>query len=107
MKAGITALTCAGVVALANACTSDSSGPGNLPSCETQGTPVSLAVAAFTSIDPATDSGCVTFAANASSDTMEYLVLPWSGGGELGATAPFALQSATPVASPLRSVAFQ
>jgi hypothetical protein len=51
------------------------------------------------SIDPATDSGCVTFAANTLPDTAEYLVLPWSGGGTPGSSASFVLQSATPVAS--------
>src|SRR6266550_9138632 len=73
--------------------------PGTLPSCGTQGTQLTLAVAAFTSIDPATDSGCVTFAANTSPDTVEYLVLPWSAGGNTGSSAPFALESATPLAS--------
>src|SRR6266516_7481266 len=92
-------LFCAGVLTLANACTSDSSGPGTLPSCGTQGTQLTLAVAAYASIDPATDSGCVTFAANTSPDTTEYLVLPWSAGGNPGSSAPFALESATPLAS--------
>jgi len=99
--ASIARITIPAVLAclLASACASDSSGPGTLPSCGTQGTQLTLAVAAFTSIDPATDSGCVTFAANTSPDTVEYLVLPWSAGGNPGSSAPFALESATPLAS--------
>jgi hypothetical protein len=82
-----------------NACSSsDAAGPP-LPSCGAHGTQITLAVGAYTSIDPATDSGCVTFAANTLPDTAEYLVLPWSGGGTPGSSAPFVLQSATPVAS--------
>jgi hypothetical protein len=83
---------------LATACSNSAAGPGGLPSCGAHGTQLALAVGAYTSIDPATDSGCVTFAANTGADTAEYLVLPWSAGG-LSATAPFKLQSATPVAS--------
>lgn len=89
-------LTCAGVYAFA-AC-ADSSGPkNNLASCGAHGLSLTLGVGQYQVTDPATDSGCVTFAANTSADTAEYLVLPWSGGGTLGATSPFALQSAAPV----------
>jgi len=80
------------------ACSSDSAGPG-LPSCGAHGTQLTLAVGAYTSIDPASDSGCVTFAANTAADTAEYLVLPWSTGGTPGASAPFMLQAAAPVSS--------
>jgi len=95
----VSLLAVVGGLALASACTSDSSGPGKLPSCGAHGTQISLAVAAYTFIDPATDSGCVTFAANTSPDTAEYLVLPWSAGGNPGSSAPFKLESATPLAS--------
>src|SRR3989442_2562371 len=94
-----TVLTCAGVFALTAACSESSAGPPPLPSCGARGTQLSLAVAAYTSLNPATDSGCVTFAANTAADTAEYLVLPWSGGGTPGSSAPFALQSTAPVAS--------
>ena len=88
-------LTCAGVYAFA-AC-SDTAGPNNnLPSCGASATHLSLAVAAYALTNTTTDSGCVSFPANGSSDTAEYLVLPWSAGGTLGATAPFALQSENP-----------
>jgi len=88
-----------GSVALAIACSSDSAGPSPLPSCGAHGTQLSLAVAQYTSINPASDSGCVTFVANAGADTAEYLVLPWSAGGTPQTSAPFQLQSATPLAS--------
>jgi hypothetical protein len=93
---------------LTSACSSDSAGPGTLPSCGAHGTQLSpLAVGAYTSIDPATDSGCVTFAANTAPDTAEYLVLPWSTGGTPQLSAPFVLQSAAPVASIAMSRAFE
>jgi hypothetical protein len=97
MKVRHAVLTCAGVIALAS-CSESSAGPGPLPSCGAHGTQLSLAVGAYTSINPASDSGCVTFAANSAADTAEYLVLPWSTGGT-GSSAPFMLQSASPVAS--------
>ncbi len=93
-----TLLTCAGVLAFTG-CSESSAGPSHLPSCGAHGTQLSLAVGAYTSINPASDSGCVTFAANTSPDTAEYLVLPWSGGGTPGSSAPFTLQSAAPAAS--------
>jgi len=80
------------------ACPGSSVGPG-LPSCGAAGTQLTLAVGQYTSIDPASDSGCVTFAANTAADTAEYVVLPWSTGGTLGLSTPFRLQSATPVPS--------
>src|SRR6266571_6853143 len=100
MKVRHTVLICAGVVALAS-CSDSSAGPGNLPSCGAHGTQLTLAVGADTSIDPASDSGCVTFAANTAADTAEYLVLPWSTGGTPATSAPFTLQSATPLAAAL------
>ena len=92
----IAAAAVPGIVLLLAAC-SNSSGP-RLASCSTPGTQLSLVPAADTSIDPASDTGCVTFAANASTiDSAEYLVLPQSGGGAAGSSAPFLLRSATPV----------
>jgi len=86
-------------LALAVACSSgDAVGP-RLASCGAHGTQLTLAVGAYSSIDPASDSGCVTFAANTAADTAEYLVLPWSTGGTPGASAPYMLQAATPVPS--------
>lgn len=101
----LAALASFGGLALTIAC-SNSAGPGGLPSCGAPGTQLSLAVGAYTSIDPASDSGCVTFAANTAADTAEYLVLPWSAGGTVGTSAPFMLQSAEPAASIAMSRAF-
>ena len=98
-------LASVGGLVLTVACSSDSAGPG-LPSCGAHGTPLALAVGAYTSIDPASDAGCVTFAANTAPDTAEYLVLPWSTVGTPGASAPFMLQSAEPVPSIAMSRAF-
>ena len=68
-------------------------------------TEVALAPGAYTAIDPAADSGCVSFPANVSTgDSAEYLVIAQSAGGVPGDTAPFELRSASllPVAAPAR-----
>ncbi len=97
VQSRIAAVAVPGIVLLLAAC-SNSSGPGSLPSCGAHGSQLTLAPAAYASIDPATDSGCVTFAANASTiDSAEYLVVPQSGSGSAGASASFALKSATPL----------
>ena len=61
-----------------------------------QATQVTLAVAAYTSIDPASDVGCTTFPANASVDSAEYLVIAQSTGGDPGGSAAFSLVDVTP-----------
>lgn len=84
------------------ACSNSTTGTGNLPSCGAHGSQLSLSVGQYQSVDPASDSGCVTFAANTNPDTAEYLVLPWSNGGNVSVStpsAPFTLQSATPAAA--------
>jgi len=101
MKVQDIVLIGAGLTVLAGACSSDSSGPGNPSTCGARGTELTLAVAAYQSVDPATDSGCATISANTSSDTAEYLVLPWSAGGTPATSAPFALQSAAALPSPI------
>src|SRR5260221_9137213 len=68
-------------LALTIACSSESAGPGPLPSCGAHGAQLSLSLAQYTSINPAGDSGGVTFSPHASPDTAEYLVLPLSTGG--------------------------
>src|ERR1700752_2834205 len=70
-----------GGVALASACGGDSSGPSPLSACGAPAPQLSLVVAQYVSLDPVLDSGCVTFAANSSTDTAEYLVLAQSAGG--------------------------
>ena len=96
-------LIAAGGVVLATAC-SDSSGPRQTASCGTRGTQISLAVGAYSSIDPGPDSGCVIFPANTSPDSAEYLVLPWSAGGSPATSTPFTLKSASVGASPAMSL---
>ena len=92
------AIAALGSLVLLAACSNSSAGPG-LASCATPGTQLSLAVAAYASIDPASDSGCVTFTANASTtDSAEYLVVPQSAtSSTTPASAPFLLRSATSV----------
>src|SRR6266849_5168962 len=96
MKVRDIVLTSASVFTLA-ACSNSSAGPGGLPSCGARGSQMSLVVGQYSSTDPATDSGCVTFPANTAVDTAEYLVLPWSTGGTPGSSTPFTLQAATPL----------
>ena len=88
--------TIVGGLVVAVACKNSAGPNNNLPSCGARGTPLSLSVAQYALTDVATDSGCVTFAANTSADTAEYLVLPWSVGG-LQLNAPFVLQAASPL----------
>lgn len=64
------------------------------------GTPIALGVGAYTTVDPATDSGCVRFAANASGiDSTEYLVVAQSAAGTSGQSSPFRLQGGTAAAT--------
>src|SRR5437016_7630402 len=85
--------------AAAAACTSDSAAGPPAPPCNAAlATDLALAVGAYTAIDPAADSGCVSFPANASSDSAEYVVIAQSAGGVPGDTALFALRSASLVA---------
>src|SRR6266550_71149 len=74
-------------------CGSDA-GPAT-PACSSAlATQVVLAVGAYTSIDPASDAGCVTVAANASAvDSAEYLLVPQSASSSPGASSPFRLQA--------------
>src|SRR5438128_12200907 len=81
--------------AAAAACTSDSAAGPPAPPCNAAlATDLALAVGAYTAID----SGCVSFPANASSDSAEYVVIAQSAGGVPGDTALFALRSASLVA---------
>ena len=79
---------------LAVACSSDHvTTPPPAPCGTGVGTPISLGVGAYTVVDPATSSGCVQFAANASaSESTEYLVVAQSAAGTSGQASPFHLQ---------------
>ena len=81
----------------AAACSSSPAGPALLPcSAALASHQVALAVAADTTIDPAADSGCVTFAANLSAvDSVEYLLVPQSAATTFGQSSPFLLRTTT------------
>src|SRR6266702_2351146 len=94
--------------AAAAACTSDSAAGPPAPPCNAAlATDLALAVGAYTAIDPAADSGCVSFPANASLDSAEYVVVAQSAGGVPGDTALFALQSTSPRTWPTPTIISQ
>jgi hypothetical protein len=84
------------LVGLAGACSNSPPGPTRLASCNsasTVGTRITLGVGAYLSLDPASDSGCVLFAANPSStNTMEYLLVAQSADTTSGDSAAFQLR---------------
>src|SRR5256714_8232327 len=81
------------------ACGHDATGP-SAPTCSSAlASQLTLAVGAYTSIDPASDGGCVTFPANTSVDSAEYLLVAQSAVGTFGQTAPFSLRTATLMAA--------
>src|SRR5436305_515163 len=83
------------------ACGHDATGP-SAPTCSSAlASPLTLAVGAYASIDPASDGGCVTFPANTSVDSAEYLLVPQSAAGTFGQTALFALRAAMPSPAPM------
>src|SRR5260370_26991706 len=103
-RTAIPSLVCS-LVTLAAACSS-SNGPGPTPlaSCKTTstvGTHVSLAVGAYLSLDPATDSGCVLFPPNATANQAEYLLVPQSASGTPTDSSAFQLMGGTLSASTL------
>jgi hypothetical protein len=93
-------------VFLVGACSSNNaSGPTLLASCTTAstvGTHVTLGVGAYLSLDPASDSGCVLFPANASStNQVEYLLVPQSASGTPNDSSAFQLKGGALSASTL------
>ena len=82
------------------ACSGDSTGPA--PTCSSAlASQLTLAIGAYSSIDPASDGGCVTFPANASVDSAEYLLVAQSAAGTFGQSSPFALRAAMPSPAPM------
>ena len=81
---------------LAAAGCSSTSAPA-LPACSSAlASQVALPVGRDTTLDPAADSGCVTFAANLSAvDSVEYLLVPQSTAGTFGESSPFLLRTTT------------
>ncbi|HVH10720.1 MAG TPA: hypothetical protein VM736_13080 [Gemmatimonadales bacterium] len=91
-----------GSLLVAGAC-HDSTAPPALPTCHSSSaSQLTLAVAAYTAIDPATDVGCVTIAANTSTLQAEYLIVSQSAAGTWGLSSTFTLGNATlaPTAMP-------
>src|SRR3989442_1036509 len=83
------------------ACSKDPRLAPLLPPCTASANAINLDTAAYLAIDPAADSGCVTFAANPSVvDSIEYLLVPQSAAGTFGDSAPFQLQTVTLAAAP-------
>ena len=87
----------AGVIAAA--CSEEQAPAPLLPGCAAATTTVTLAAGAYTSVDPASDSGCVAFPGNGTADTVSYLVIGQSAGGTPGDSTRFELSSATVSAS--------
>ena len=96
MKPRITTQIVTWALAAMAACSKDSTGPA-APTCSAAlASQLTLAIGEYTSIDPASDGGCVTFAANASAvDSAEYLLVPQSAAGTFGESSPFQLRTAT------------
>src|SRR5207302_11063904 len=81
------------------ACGHDATGP-SAPTCSSAlASQLTLAVGAYASIDPASDGGCVTFPANPSVDSAEYLLVAQSAAGTFGQSSPFQLRAATVTAA--------
>lgn len=84
-------------LAAAAACHGDRAAGPATPTCSSAlASPLVLAIGAYTSLDPASDGGCVTIAANSSTlDSAEYLIVPQSAAGTFGQSSPFELRAAT------------
>jgi hypothetical protein len=78
------------------ACSGDHPAGPVAPTCSSAlASQLTLAVGAYVSIDPATNGGCVTFPANASVDSDEYVLVPQSAAGTFNQSSPFQLRTAT------------
>lgn len=93
-----------GVALVVTACSDTGTGPRGSSCAPGQGTLVALVVGGYTSVDPATGSGCVEFEANPSAtDSAEYLLVPQSAASVPGQSTPFVLRGST--MAPLASAA--
>ena len=85
---------------LAAACSGDhTTQPVTTPCASGVGTPIALVAGAYTVVDPATSSQCVQFAANAASESTEYLVVAQSAAGTSGQRSAFRLQGGAAAAA--------
>jgi len=85
-------------LSVAAACT-DNIGPTVGPCAVADGFPLTLAVGQYFAVFPTVDSACVRFGANASPDTVEYLVVPQIVTGTPGLTTGFRLLGNNPAAA--------
>ena len=92
MWSGVAPVALAGVMA---ACGDGGSDPV-LPACSTGNSfAVALDAGEYLAIDPAPSSGCALFAANAGTQSIEYLVVPQAATGTPGVTTSFRLAGDT------------
>ena len=100
------AVLAAGAVVALAACTEEKPIAPVLPGCPTGvTTAVSLALGAYLSVDPTTDSGCVVFPGNGTGDTVAYLVIGQSAGGTPGDSTSFEISSAQATAQAIAPLA--
>ena len=77
------------------ACSHDTAAP-SAPTCSSAvASQLTLTVGQYVAIDPASDGGCLTFPANMSADSAEYLLVPQSAAATFGESSPFQLRTAT------------
>src|SRR5438552_1203569 len=77
---------------LVAACSSSGTTNPPLPPCTaSSGGHLTLAVAAYTAVDPTQTMGCAVFPSNAAGPTVEYLVVPQSGSTTPNDSEPFKL----------------
>jgi len=85
----------------AAACSASSMQPKLAPCTAASAGPVSLAVAAYTAIDPTQTAGCAVFGANTSGSALQYLLVPQAVSGVSDDSSDFLLRGATvPAAAP-------
>ena len=98
MWSGVAPVALAGVVA---ACGDGGSNPV-LPACTAGNSfAVALDVGEYLALDPAPNSGCFAFAANAGGQSIEYLVVPQAATGTPGVTTSFRLAGDTAMVAAL------
>ena len=91
---------------LVAACSSSGTTNPPLPPCTaSSGGHLTLAIAAYTAVDPTQTMGCAVFPSNAAGPTVEYLVVPQSGSTTPNDSEPFRL-GGTLLAAPPMSLHF-
>ena len=87
---------------LVAACSSSGTTNPPLPPCTaSSGGHLTLAIAAYTAVDPTQTMGCAVFPSNAAGPTVEYLVVPQSGSTTPNDSEPFRLGGTLLAAPPM------